>query len=129
MATAYIPKPGDRKKNQDRYNAATSGSQSISDYLSSNGVKNDGSYTDKSTGRYYTTVTESNGSKSNGYIQDGVSYYTNGTPINTGASVTDSTGKTWTKGGNSIDSYLAENGVSASERYGQMGDQLSYNPN
>lgn len=99
MATAYIPKPGDRKKNQDRYNAATSGSQSISDYLSSNGVKSDGSYTDKSTGRYYTTVTESNGSKSNGYIKDGVSYYTNGTPINAGASVTDSTGKTWTKGG------------------------------
>jgi hypothetical protein len=128
MATAYIPKPGDRKKNQDRYNAATSGSQSISDYLSSNGVKSDGSYTDKSTGRYYTTVTESNGNKSTGYIKDGVSYYSNGTPINTGASVTDSTGKTWTKGGNSINSYLAENGVSTSERYGQMGDQLSYNP-
>ena len=87
------------KKNQDRYNAATSGSQSINDYLSSYGVKSDGSYTDKSTGRYYTTVTESDGSKSNGYIKDGVSYYTNGNPINTGASVTDSTGKTWTKGG------------------------------
>ena len=89
-------------ENQARYNAATSGSQSISDYLSSNGVKSDGSYTDKSTGRYYTTVTESNGSKSNGYIKDGVSYYTNGTPINAGASVTDSTGKTWTKGGSSV---------------------------
>ncbi len=87
------------KKNQDRYNAATSGSQSINDYLSSYGVKSDGSYTDKSTGRYYTTVTESDGSKSNGYIKDGVSYYTNGNPINTGASVTDSTGKKWTKGG------------------------------
>ena len=89
-------------ENQARYNAATSGSQSISDYLASNGVKSDGSYTDKSTGKYYTTVTESNGSKSNGYIKDGVSYYTNGTPINAGASVTDSTGKTWTKGGSSV---------------------------
>ena len=139
MATAYIPKPGDRKKNQDRYNAATSGSQSISDYLSSNGVKNDGSYTDKSTGRYYTTVTESNGSKSNGYIQDGVSYYNNGTPINAGASVVDSTGKTWVKGGDpdaglTMDEYKAKYGVSGSSsnsykpNYGDMGDKLSYNP-
>ena len=86
-------------ENQARYNAATSGSQSISDYLASNGVKSDGSYTDSNSGKYYTTVTESNGSKSNGYIKDGVSYYSNGTPINAGASVTDSTGKTWTKGG------------------------------
>ena len=99
-------------ENQARYNAATSGSQSISDYLASNGVKSDGSYTDSSTGKYYTTVTESNGSKSNGYIKDGVSYYSNGTPINAGASVTDSTGKTWTKGGttttNEEDPYASQ---------------------
>lgn len=136
MATAYIPKPGDRKKNQDRYNAATKNSPSISDYLSSNGVKSDGSYTDKSTGRYYTTITESNGNKSNGYIKDGVSYYTNGSPINTGASVTDSTGKTWTKGssdpdaGLSKEAYLSKYGTSgaSSSRYGDMGDEVVSNP-
>ena len=156
MATAYIPKPGDRKKNQDRYNAATSGSQSIGDYLKSYGVSSNGSTTNKtssgssgssskkssssgSSSKYYTTVTESNGTKSDGYIQDGVSYYNNGTPINAGASVVDSTGKTWVKGGDpdaglSIDAYKAKNGVSGASsnsykpNYGDMGDEIAYNP-
>jgi hypothetical protein len=154
MATAYIPKPGDRKKNQDRYNAATSGSQSIGDYLKSYGVSSNGSTTNKtsssssgssskksgssgSSSKYYTTVTESNGTKSDGYIQDGVSYYNNGTPINAGASVVDSTGKTWVKGGDpdaglSMDAYLSKYGVSGGSsykpNYGDMGDEIAYNP-
>lgn len=154
MATAYIPKPGDRKKNQDRYNAATSGSQSIGDYLKSYGVSSNGSTANKtsssssgssskksgssgSSSKYYTTVTESNGTKSDGYIQDGVSYYNNGTPINAGASVVDSTGKTWVKGGDpdaglSMDAYLSKYGVSGGSsykpNYGDMGDEIAYNP-
>ena len=100
MAKIVMLSPGQKKANQERVNKAIRGSKSMSDYMASYGVKSDGSYTDKSTGRYYTTVTESDGKKSDGYIKDGVSYNTNGTPINAGASVTDSTGKTWTKGGN-----------------------------
>ena len=101
-----------KKANQDRYNAATKNSQSISDYISSGGktTSSSGGNTSSSSSsenankssssnKYYTTITESNGSKSDGYIQDGVSYYSNGTPINAGASVVDSTGKTWVKGG------------------------------
>ena len=102
MAKIVMLSPGQKKANQERVNKANSGSQSMSDYLASYGVKSDGSYMDSSSGKYYTTVTESDGSKSDGYIKDGVSYYTNGNPINTGASVTDSTGKTWTKGGNTV---------------------------
>lgn len=49
--------------------------------------------------KYKTTVTEKDGSKSSGYIENGKSYYDNGREINAGASVVDSTGKTWTKGG------------------------------
>jgi hypothetical protein len=92
-----------------------------------------------SSNKYYTTVTESNGSKTDGYIQDGVSYYNNGTPINIGASVVDSTGKTWVKGGDpdaglTMDEYFAKYGVSGASsnsykpNYGDMGDELSYNP-
>ena len=92
-----------------------------------------------SSSKYYTTVTESNGTKSDGYIQDGVSYYNDGTPINKGASVVDSTGKTWVKGGDpdaglTMDEYFAKYGVSGGSsnsykpNYGDMGDELSYNP-
>lgn len=131
--------------------------QSINDYLKSYGVdpnerysnttKNTTTTTKKtsnssggsSSNKYYTTVTESNGSKSEGYIQDGVSYYNNGKPINAGASVVDSTGKTWVKGGDpdaglTIDEYKAKYGVSGGSNnsykpnYGDMGDELSYNP-
>lgn len=49
--------------------------------------------------KYKTTITEKDGTKSSGYIENGKSYYDNGKEINSGASVTDSTGKTWTKGG------------------------------
>lgn len=88
-----------------------------------------------SSNKYYTTITESNGSKSDGYIQDGVSYYNNGKPINIGASVVDSTGKTWVKGGDpdaglTVEEYFAKYGVSggSNNRYGDMGDELEYNP-
>lgn len=128
--------------------------QSINDYLKSYGVDPNERYSNtskktttskktssssggSSSNKYYTTVTESNGSKSEGYIQDGVSYYNNGTPINAGASVVDSTGKTWVKGGDpdaglTIDEYRAKYGVSggssSNNRYGDMGDELEYNP-
>ena len=128
--------------------------QSINDYLKSYGVDPNERYSNtskktttskntssssggSSSNKYYTTVTESNGSKSEGYIQDGVSYYNNGTPINAGASVVDSTGKTWVKGGDpdaglTIDEYRAKYGVSggssSNNRYGDMGDELAYNP-
>lgn len=49
--------------------------------------------------KYKTTVTEKDGTKTSGYIENGRSYYDNGKEINAGASVKDSTGKTWTKGG------------------------------
>ena len=130
-----------KKANQERYNAATSGSQSMADYISSGGntSSSSGGSSNKSTSsggssnKYYTTVTESNGSKSDGYIQDGVSYYSNGTPINAGASVVDSTGKTWTKGGDpdaglSMDAYLNKYGVSTGSNNNNYQEQVSYNP-
>ena len=65
-----------------------------------------------SSSKYYTTVTESNGNKSSGYIENGKSYYDDGREINRGASVVDSTGKTWVKGGDpdaglTMDEYRA----------------------
>ena len=102
---------------------SSGGGQSISDYLNEN---------IGGSGKYYTTVTDKDGSSKVGYIQDGSSYYANGTSIKPGSSVVDSTGKTWTKGDNSIDAYLSQNGVNANERYepnfGDMGDELAYNP-
>ena len=92
-----------------------------------------------SSNKYYTTVTESNGNTSSGYILDGKSYYDDGREINKGASVVDSTGKTWVKGGDPdagliFDEYKAKYGVSGGSsnsykpNYGDMGDKLSYNP-
>ena len=49
--------------------------------------------------KYKTTITEKDGTKSSGYIENGKSYYDNGKEINAGASVVDAQGKTWTKGG------------------------------
>lgn len=49
--------------------------------------------------RYNTTVTKKDGSKVSGYIEDGKSYYNDGTSISAGDSVVDAQGKTWTKGG------------------------------
>ena len=49
------------------------------------------------TNKYNTTVTNTDGSTQAGYIQDGRSYYSDGTPIKGGSSVTDSSGRTWTK--------------------------------
>lgn len=59
MATAYIPKKGDAQKNRDRYNAATSGSQSISDYISSGG--NTTTTTNSSSGKTGSTITTMRG--------------------------------------------------------------------
>ena len=131
-----------KKANQERYNAATSGSQSMADYISSggntssssSGSSSKSSSSGSSSNKYYTTVTESNGSKSDGYIQDGVSYYSNGTPINAGASVVDSTGKTWTKGGDpdaglTMDAYLNKYGVSTgSNNTNKYQEETMYNP-
>lgn len=111
-------------KKTSNNSGGSSSSQSITDYLNENIGGN---------GKYYTTVTEKDGSSSIGYIKDGVSYYGNDTPINSGASVIDSTGKKWTKGDNSIDAYLSQNGVNANERYtpnyGDLStEEVAYNP-
>lgn len=47
--------------------------------------------------KWLTMVTNSDGSKQPGYIQDGRSYYIDGSPIKSGSSVIDSNGRTWTK--------------------------------
>lgn len=99
--------------------------------------------------KYKTTVTEKDGTKASGYIENGKSYYDDGREINAGASVVDSTGKTWTKGGTTtntvsknsdpdagltIEQYKAKYGVSGGSsnsykpNYGDMGDELEYNP-
>lgn len=88
--------------------------------------------------KYKTTVTEKDGTKSSGYIENGRSYYDNGKEINAGASVTDSTGKTWTKGGTSTNdtSRAASNEVNlinaaiASNNSGvsKGSNSSSYNP-
>ena len=123
--------------------------------------------------KYKTTVTEKDGSKTSGYIENGKSYYDDGREINAGASVVDSTGKTWTKGGATSNSNKTSSSTSSgksnygtwesngrtyvdgidvgpagtnidtssaainaayntsgrySNRYGEVGDQLSYNP-
>lgn len=48
---------------------------------------------------YWTTITDPDGTKKSGFIQDGKTYYAEGGAIKSGASVTDASGKTWTKGG------------------------------
>jgi hypothetical protein len=58
--------------------------------------------------RYNTTITKKDGSKASGYIEDGKSYYDNGTSISAGDSVVDSTGKTWTKGGDTSSNASSE---------------------
>lgn len=57
--------------------------------------------------RYNTTVTKKDGSKVAGYIEDGRSYYDDGTAISAGDSVVDAQGKTWTKGGDTANSEVA----------------------
>lgn len=72
--------------------------------------------------RYNTTVTRKNGSTASGYIENGKSYYSDGTRISSGDSVVDAQGKVWTMGGTdpdaglSIDDYLAKYGVSKSNK-------------
>lgn len=120
-----------KKANRERYNAATKNSQSISDYISSGGKTTQSSssstQTNKATqsssnsNRYNTTVTKKNGTTASGYIEDGKSYYSDGTRISAGDSVVDAQGKVWTMEGSSdpdaglsINDYLAKYGVSNS---------------
>lgn len=63
--------------------------------------------------KYKTTVTEKDGSKTSGYIENGKSYYDDGREINAGASVVDSTGRTWTKGGATTSSNKTSSGGSS----------------
>ena len=81
---------------------------------------NSNSNSSSSSNRYNTTVTKKDGSTASGYIEDGKSYYSDGTRIGAGDSVVDAQGKVWTMGGNSdpdaglsINDYLAKYGVSA----------------
>ena len=81
---------------------------------------NSNSNSSSSSNRYNTTVTKKDGSTASGYIEDGKSYYSDGTRIGAGDSVVDAQGKVWTMGGNSdpdaglsINDYLAKYGVNA----------------
>ena len=81
---------------------------------------NSNSNSSSSSNRYNTTVTKKDGSTASGYIEDGKSYYSDGTRIGAGDSVVDAQGKVWTMSGNSdhdaglsINDYLAKYGVSA----------------
>lgn len=58
--------------------------------------------------KYNTTITKKDGSKASGYIEDGKSYYDNGTAISAGDSVVDAQGKTWTKGGDTSSNASSE---------------------
>lgn len=95
--------------------------------------------------RYKTTITEKDGTKSSGYIENGRSYYDNGKEINAGASVVDAQGKTWTKGGSTstssnaqkeidmINAAIRQNnsssgGSSYKPSYGTIGDNIQTNP-
>jgi hypothetical protein len=95
--------------------------------------------------KYKTTITEKDGTKSSGYIENGRSYYDNGKEINAGASATDAQGKTWTKGGTTsttnnkqseIDMISAaikannssSGGSSYKPSYGAIGDNIQTNP-
>ena len=145
MANIYSGMTSAQKDNERKYlNNLVSGGGGNAEWaksqlkqLDASGSTSSSNKSSGSSNRYNTTVTESNGNKSSGYIENGKSYYDNGQEINTGASVVDSTGKTWVKGGDpdaglTMDEYLAKYGVSggssANNRYGDMGDELKYNP-
>ena len=59
---------------------------------------------------YWTTITDPDGSKKSGFIQDGRTYYAEGGEIKSGASVTGANGKTYTKGGGSGSSGSSSGG-------------------
>ena len=122
----YVGKTAAEKDNERKYlnNLVSSGGGNAEWAKSQLKQLDDAVKTDSanSTSKYKTTVTESNGSTSSGYIENGKSYYDNGKEINAGASVVDSTGKTWTKGGDpdanlSVDEYLSKYGA-AQGNYG-----------
>lgn len=145
MANIYSGMSSAQKDNERKYlNNLVSGGGGNAEWaksqlkqLDASGSTSSSNKSSGSSNRYNTTVTESNGNKSSGYIENGKSYYDNGQEINKGASVVDSTGKTWVKGGDpdaglTMDEYLAKYGVSggssSNNRYGDMGDELAYNP-
>lgn len=74
---------------------------------------------------YWTTITDPDGTKKSGFIQDGKTYYAEGGAIKSGASVTDASGKTWTKPGGSSSSgnthagYLDNTYAGGSAKYAQ----------
>lgn len=145
MANIYSGMSSAQKDNERKYlNNLVSGGGGNAEWaksqlkqLDASGSTSSSNKSSGSSNRYNTTVTESNGNKSSGYIENGKSYYDNGQEVNKGASVVDSTGKTWVKGGDpdaglTMDEYLAKYGVSggssSNNRYGDMGDELAYNP-
>ena len=83
--------------------------------------------------KYKTTITEKDGTKSSGYIENGRSYYDDGREINAGASVVDAQGKTWTKGGSISTSSNAQKEIdmiNAAIRQNNSGSSSSsYRPN
>ena len=106
MANIYSGMTQKQKDNERKYltnlqNSGNSGEKAwATSQLKQLDSASSSSNSSSSSNRYKTTVTEKDGSTSSGYIEDGRSYYDDGREINAGASVVDSTGKTWTKGGN-----------------------------
>lgn len=88
-------------------------------------------------GKYKTTVTKKDGTKVSGYIEDGKSYYDDGTSISAGDSVVDAQGKTWTKGGasntassvdsvNMINQAIAQNNSTSSTSKRKVSQPSNY---
>lgn len=69
--------------------------------------------------RFKTTITKKDGTTASGYIENDRGYYDDGTALSAGDSIIDAQNKVWTKGGgssssptDSVESYLAQYGVS-----------------
>lgn len=82
-------------------NSASSSSSSTSSKTTSSSKSSSSKSSASNSNRYNTTVTKKNGTTASGYIEDGKSYYSDGTRISAGDSVVDAQGKVWTMGGSS----------------------------
>ena len=71
--------------------------------------------------KYNTTITKKDGTKASGYIENGKSYYSDGSATKAGDSVVDKQGKTWTKYGNDSSSGAGSTGGSGGSGSGNSG--------
>jgi hypothetical protein len=68
-----------------------------------------------------TTITGANGTKQQGYIDNGKTYYSNGSRIENGATVTDNSGREW--------KMTSNGGVATGNNYSISGNQGAYKGN